>query len=92
MFSRDLINLIVDLFSTILELEPNTTDTGDFSSDVLGSLCVFVRVFQDDEQGVLLESFWPQSEPPQAMAYHLRGRVNKPLTPPPTTVYQPGQL
>lgn len=31
------------------------------------------------------ESFWPQSEPPQAMAFNPRGRVNKPLTPPPTT-------
>uniref|UniRef100_A0A3B4ZYY0 Zinc finger and BTB domain containing 45 n=1 Tax=Stegastes partitus TaxID=144197 RepID=A0A3B4ZYY0_9TELE len=31
------------------------------------------------------QSFWPQSEPPQAMAFNPRGRVNKPLTPPPTT-------
>uniref|UniRef100_A0A3Q3II78 Zinc finger and BTB domain containing 45 n=1 Tax=Monopterus albus TaxID=43700 RepID=A0A3Q3II78_MONAL len=38
-----------------------------------------------DEQGVFSESFWPQSEPPQAMAFNPRGRVNKPLTPPPTT-------
>lgn len=44
-------------------------------------------VFQDfyDEQGVFSESFWPQSEPPQAMAFNPRGRVSKPLTPPPTT-------
>lgn len=48
---------------------------------------MFVFVFQDfyDEQGVFSESFWPQSEPPQAMAFNPRGRVNKPLTPPPTT-------
>ncbi|KAM9314080.1 zinc finger and BTB domain-containing protein 45 [Pholidichthys leucotaenia] len=39
-----------------------------------------------DEQSVFSESFWPQSEPPpQAMAFNPRGRVNKPLTPPPTT-------
>ncbi|TMS23889.1 Zinc finger and BTB domain-containing protein 20 [Larimichthys crocea] len=38
-----------------------------------------------DEQGVFSENFWPQSEPPQAMAFNPRGRVNKPLTPPPTT-------
>ncbi|XP_053191633.1 zinc finger and BTB domain-containing protein 45 [Scomber japonicus] len=38
-----------------------------------------------DEQGVFSESFWPQSEPPQAMAFNPRGRVNKPMTPPPTT-------
>ncbi|KAF0036842.1 hypothetical protein F2P81_009716 [Scophthalmus maximus] len=38
-----------------------------------------------DEQGVFSESFWPQSEPPRAMAFNPRGRVNKPLTPPPTT-------
>ncbi|XP_034043797.1 zinc finger and BTB domain-containing protein 45 [Thalassophryne amazonica] len=38
-----------------------------------------------DEQGVFSESFWPQSEPPQAMSFNPRGRVNKPLTPPPTT-------
>nr|XP_046230761.1 zinc finger and BTB domain-containing protein 45 isoform X2 [Scatophagus argus] len=38
-----------------------------------------------DEQGVFSESFWPQSEPSQAMAFNPRGRVNKPLTPPPTT-------
>ncbi|XP_029920462.1 zinc finger and BTB domain-containing protein 45 isoform X2 [Myripristis murdjan] len=38
-----------------------------------------------DEQGVFSESFWPQSEPPQAMTFNPRGRVNKPLTPPPTT-------
>ncbi|KAI4793300.1 hypothetical protein KUCAC02_032811, partial [Chaenocephalus aceratus] len=38
-----------------------------------------------DEQGVFSESFWPQSEPPQAMAFNPRGRVNKPLTPPPTS-------
>ncbi|XP_056265954.1 zinc finger and BTB domain-containing protein 45 [Pseudoliparis swirei] len=39
-----------------------------------------------EEQGVFSESFWPQSEPPQqAMAFNLRGRGNKPLTPPPTT-------
>ncbi|XP_068177914.1 zinc finger and BTB domain-containing protein 45 [Antennarius striatus] len=38
-----------------------------------------------DEQGVFSESFWPQSEPPQSMGFNPRGRVNKPLTPPPTT-------
>uniref|UniRef100_A0A3Q2Z8D6 Zinc finger and BTB domain containing 45 n=1 Tax=Hippocampus comes TaxID=109280 RepID=A0A3Q2Z8D6_HIPCM len=38
-----------------------------------------------DEQGVFSESFWPPSEPPQAMAYNPRGRVSKPLTPPPTS-------
>ncbi|KAM3865191.1 zinc finger and BTB domain-containing protein 45 [Diretmus argenteus] len=37
-----------------------------------------------DEQGVFSESFWPQSEPPQTMTFNPR-RVNKPLTPPPTT-------
>lgn len=31
------------------------------------------------------ENFWPQSEPPQAMAFNPRGRVSKALTPPPTT-------
>lgn len=43
--------------------------------------------FQDfyDEQGVFAENFWPQSEPPQAMAFNPRGRVSKALTPPPTT-------
>lgn len=48
---------------------------------------VNVCVFQDfyDEQGVFSESFWPQSEPPQAMAFNPRARVNKPLTPPPPT-------
>uniref|UniRef100_A0A3Q3AK95 Zinc finger and BTB domain-containing protein 45-like n=1 Tax=Kryptolebias marmoratus TaxID=37003 RepID=A0A3Q3AK95_KRYMA len=38
-----------------------------------------------EQQGVFSESFWPQSEPPQAMAFNPRGRVNKPLTPPPTS-------
>ncbi|KAM4595443.1 zinc finger and BTB domain-containing protein 45 isoform 1-T2 [Fundulus diaphanus] len=38
-----------------------------------------------DEHGVFSESFWPQSEPPQAMAFNPRGRVNKPLTPPPSS-------
>uniref|UniRef100_A0A1A8IWD1 Zinc finger and BTB domain containing 45 n=1 Tax=Nothobranchius kuhntae TaxID=321403 RepID=A0A1A8IWD1_NOTKU len=38
-----------------------------------------------DEQGVFSESFWPQTEPSQAMAFNPRGRVNKPLTPPPTS-------
>ncbi|XP_056137050.1 zinc finger and BTB domain-containing protein 45 [Lampris incognitus] len=38
-----------------------------------------------DEQGVFSESFWPQSEPPQTMTFNPRGRVSKPLTPPPTT-------
>ncbi|XP_049426963.1 zinc finger and BTB domain-containing protein 45 [Epinephelus fuscoguttatus] len=38
-----------------------------------------------DEQGVFSESFWPQSESPQTMAFNPRGRVNKPMTPPPTT-------
>uniref|UniRef100_A0A3Q4GCK4 Zinc finger and BTB domain-containing protein 45-like n=1 Tax=Neolamprologus brichardi TaxID=32507 RepID=A0A3Q4GCK4_NEOBR len=38
-----------------------------------------------ESMGVFSESFWPQSEPPQAMAFNPRGRVNKPLTPPPTT-------
>ncbi|KAF3852759.1 hypothetical protein F7725_006114, partial [Dissostichus mawsoni] len=28
-----------------------------------------------DEQGVFSESFWPQSEPPQAMAFNPRGRL-----------------
>uniref|UniRef100_A0A673B4D1 Zinc finger and BTB domain containing 45 n=1 Tax=Sphaeramia orbicularis TaxID=375764 RepID=A0A673B4D1_9TELE len=47
------------------------------------SLCVLQDFY--DEQGVFSESFWPQSEPTQAMAFNPRGRVNKPLTPPPTT-------
>jgi len=48
-------------------------------------VCVCVQDFYE-EQGVFSESFWPQSEPPQqAMAFNLRGRGNKPLTPPPTT-------
>uniref|UniRef100_A0A3B4ATL3 Zinc finger and BTB domain containing 45 n=1 Tax=Periophthalmus magnuspinnatus TaxID=409849 RepID=A0A3B4ATL3_9GOBI len=38
-----------------------------------------------DEQGVFSESFWPQSEPAQPMQFNPRGRVNKPLTPPPTS-------
>ncbi|KAK7930057.1 hypothetical protein WMY93_006452 [Mugilogobius chulae] len=38
-----------------------------------------------DEQGVFSESFWPQSEPAQAMQFNPRGRVNKPMTPPPTS-------
>uniref|UniRef100_A0A087Y8F6 Zinc finger and BTB domain containing 45 n=1 Tax=Poecilia formosa TaxID=48698 RepID=A0A087Y8F6_POEFO len=38
-----------------------------------------------DDHGVFSESFWPQSEPPQAMAFNPRGRVNKPLTPPPSS-------
>lgn len=38
-----------------------------------------------DEQGVFSESFWPQSEPAQTMPFNPRGRVNKPLTPPPTS-------
>uniref|UniRef100_A0A3P9QBX2 Zinc finger and BTB domain-containing protein 45 n=1 Tax=Poecilia reticulata TaxID=8081 RepID=A0A3P9QBX2_POERE len=42
------------------------------------------RDFYDDH-GVFSESFWPQSEPPQAMAFNPRGRVNKPLTPPPSS-------
>ncbi|XP_046899437.1 zinc finger and BTB domain-containing protein 45 isoform X1 [Hypomesus transpacificus] len=37
-----------------------------------------------DEPGVFSESFWPQSEP-QTMSFNQRGRVNKPLTPPPST-------
>ncbi|KAG7274988.1 hypothetical protein CRUP_001081, partial [Coryphaenoides rupestris] len=37
-----------------------------------------------DEQAVFPESFWPQSEPAQSMTFNPRGRVNKPLTPPPT--------
>lgn len=48
------------------------------------SLCVFLQDFYD-EQGVFSESFWPQSEPAQAMAFNPRGRVAKPLTPPPST-------
>lgn len=49
--------------------------------------CVSLFVFQDfyDEQAVFSENFWPQSEPPQAMAFNPRGRVSKALTPPPTT-------
>lgn len=48
---------------------------------------LFLFAFQDfyDEQGVFAENFWPQSEPPQAMAFNPRGRVSKALTPPPTT-------
>ncbi|PWA30688.1 hypothetical protein CCH79_00009279, partial [Gambusia affinis] len=38
-----------------------------------------------DDHGVFSESFWPQSEPPQAMTFNPRGRVNKPLTPPPSS-------
>lgn len=68
----------------------------DFSSDdtcvcvcvgIFNYYFLCVCVFQDfyDEQGVFSESFWPQSEPPQAMAFNPRGRVNKPMTPPPTT-------
>ncbi|KAM9769963.1 zinc finger and BTB domain-containing protein 45 [Menidia menidia] len=48
------------------------------------SMATFGQDFYD-EQGVFSESFWPQSEPVQAMAFNPRGRVNKPLTPPPTT-------
>lgn len=48
------------------------------------SLCVFLQDFYD-EQAVFSESFWPQSEPAQAMAFNPRGRVAKPLTPPPST-------
>lgn len=48
------------------------------------SLCVSLQDFYD-EQGVFSESFWPQSEPAQAMAFNPRGRVAKPLTPPPST-------
>lgn len=49
--------------------------------------CASLCVFQDyyDEQAVFSENFWPQSEPPQAMAFNPRGRVSKALTPPPTT-------
>lgn len=47
------------------------------------SLCVFQDFY--DEQAVFSENFWPQSEPPQAMAFNPRGRVSKALTPPPTT-------
>lgn len=49
--------------------------------------CTPLCVFQDfyDEQAVFSENFWPQSEPPQAMAFNPRGRVSKALTPPPTT-------
>lgn len=51
------------------------------------SSCELLFAFQDfyDEQGVFAENFWPQSEPPQAMAFNPRGRVSKALTPPPTT-------
>ncbi|XP_076027842.1 zinc finger and BTB domain-containing protein 45 isoform X2 [Genypterus blacodes] len=38
-----------------------------------------------DEQGVFSESFWPQSEPQQAMTFNPRGRMNKPMTPPPNS-------
>lgn len=55
------------------------------SAAAVGQLLVFA--FQDfyDEQGVFAENFWPQSEPPQAMAFNPRARVSKALTPPPTT-------
>ncbi|XP_061626234.1 zinc finger and BTB domain-containing protein 45 isoform X1 [Phyllopteryx taeniolatus] len=49
-----------------------------------GAMAAFGQDFYD-EQGVFTESFWPQSEPPQPMAFNPRGRVSKPLTPPPTS-------
>ncbi|XP_051939990.1 zinc finger and BTB domain-containing protein 45 isoform X2 [Hippocampus zosterae] len=49
-----------------------------------GAMAGFGQDFYD-EQGVFSESFWPPSEPPQAMAFNPRGRVSKPLTPPPTS-------
>ncbi|XP_029950151.1 zinc finger and BTB domain-containing protein 45 [Salarias fasciatus] len=45
-----------------------------------------------DEQAVFSESFWPQSEPQQAMTFNPRGRVSKPLTPPPTSQAISNQL
>ncbi|KAM6971995.1 zinc finger and BTB domain-containing protein 45 [Aplochiton taeniatus] len=45
-----------------------------------------------DEQGVFSESFWPQTEPAQTMAFNPRARVNKPLTPPTSTQSISNQL
>lgn len=58
---------------------------------VFGGVLPFERLllfsFQDfyDEQGMFAENFWPQSEPPQALAFNPRARVSKALTPPPTS-------
>uniref|UniRef100_A0A3P9IJM8 Zinc finger and BTB domain containing 45 n=1 Tax=Oryzias latipes TaxID=8090 RepID=A0A3P9IJM8_ORYLA len=67
---------------TVYSLEDGRRDQGQESAQE--SMAGFGQDFYD-EQGVFSESFWPQSDPHQAMAYNPRGRINKPLTPPPTS-------
>ncbi|XP_028830647.1 zinc finger and BTB domain-containing protein 45 isoform X2 [Denticeps clupeoides] len=42
------------------------------------------RVFYE-EPSVFPESFWPQADTSQSLTFNPRGRVNKPLSPPPST-------
>ncbi|XP_028266467.1 zinc finger and BTB domain-containing protein 45 isoform X2 [Parambassis ranga] len=71
---------VQDAEGTVYALEDGRREEQEGSQE---SMAGFGQDFYD-EQGVFSESFWPQSEP-QAMAFNPRGRVNKPLTPPPTT-------
>ncbi|KAI3353525.1 hypothetical protein L3Q82_020039 [Scortum barcoo] len=73
---------VQDTDGTVYTLEDGRRDGGQEGSQE--SMAGFGQDFYD-EQGVFSESFWPQNEHPQAMAFNPRGRVNKPLTPPPTT-------
>lgn len=73
---------VQDTDGTVYALEDGRRDGEQEGSQE--SMAGFGQDFYD-EQGVFSESFWPQSEPPQAMAFNPRGRVNKPMTPPPTT-------
>ncbi|TKS68678.1 Zinc finger and BTB domain-containing protein 45 [Collichthys lucidus] len=73
---------VQDTDGTVYALEDGRRDGEQEGSQE--SMAGFGQDFYD-EQGVFAENFWPQSEPPQAMAFNPRGRVNKPLTPPPTS-------
>ncbi|XP_037546534.1 zinc finger and BTB domain-containing protein 45 [Nematolebias whitei] len=72
---------VQDTDGTVYSLEDGRRDQQQQGPQ--DSLASFGQEFYD-EQGVFSESFWPQSEP-QAMAFNPRGRVNKPMTPPPTS-------
>ncbi|KAM4750021.1 zinc finger and BTB domain-containing protein 45 [Anableps anableps] len=73
---------VQDSDGTVYSLEDGRRDQEQEGAQ--DSMASFGQDFYDDH-GVFSESFWPQSDPSQAMAFNPRGRVNKPLTPPPSS-------
>ncbi|XP_032419274.1 zinc finger and BTB domain-containing protein 45 [Xiphophorus hellerii] len=73
---------VQDSDGTVYSLEDGRRDQEQEGAQ--DSMASFGQDFYDDH-GVFSESFWPQSEPPQAMTFNPRGRVSKPLTPPPSS-------